>query len=796
MKVCLLLLAALTPLAAQPSSELFEKKIRPVLAAKCYACHSSKLKSPMGGLVLDTKSGLRKGGASGPVLNAAKPTESRLLRALQFTDPSLQMPPTGKLSDPILADFQEWIVAGAPDPRPETPVTAVAVSFANRIEKGRTWWAFQPVRELNVPATHETAWPRKKIDSFLLAKLEEAKLAPSPQADARTLIRRATLDLVGIAPTYEEVEAFANGNETYEHLIDKLLASPHYGERWGRYWLDVARYAEDNPTSEATNPPYPYAWRYRDWVIEAVNKDLPYDRFVKLQLAADQMPDAKRDDLRALGYVGAAPIYHKDARLSKDVIETLASDDWDERVDAVSRGLLGLTVACARCHDHKFDPIATKDYYALAGVFASTSAVQRPLQAIDPDLEKRFLFTQQRLIHLDYLAKLMTGEPGTKPEEAAQKVVRFRAEIARLKAAIDPDLAPYPEMRQYIAKFGSDAPRKRGEGPDPNGPFINAVYDSALWVDGGDPDLTLMDYRPAQPRDLPVFLRGSPSNPGEPAPRRFLSVLAKPTEPTFQHGSGRLDLAEDIFTDATPLAARVIVNRVWGWHFGKPLVATPSDYGTQGEKPTHPELLDDLAARFIANGWSLKWLHREIMLSAAYRQASRTRPDGEQADPTNRLLWRMNARRMDIEAFRDTLLNATGTLSDTMYGPSTDLDAAGNNRRTVYAKVSRSRLNTLLRLYDFSDPSQHTPGRDLTTTPLQQLFILNSGFMQDDAAALVKRVTAEPDDTAKVKALFRIALARDANPRELDRALSYLHQASLPKLAQALLATNELIFWP
>ncbi|MDQ2898491.1 MAG: DUF1549 and DUF1553 domain-containing protein, partial [Acidobacteriota bacterium] len=622
-------------------------------------------------------------------------------------------------------------------------------------------------------------------------------------ADRRTLIRRATIDLIGLAPSYEEVEAFAKdaSKDSYDRLVERLLASTHYGERWGRYWLDVARYAEDNPTSEATNLPYPYAWRYRDWVIESINKDVPYDRFVKLQLAADAMPGVKRDDLRALGYLGAAPIYHKDARLSKDVIETLASDDWDERVDAVSRGLLGMTVACARCHDHKFDPILTKDYYAMAGVFASTTAIARPLRDdMDPEIEKRFLWAEKRLIDLDYLTKLMTNEPGTKPEESKIKAAKFKAEMDALKAEMEPVLAPYPELQQYITKFGAPGPTngsKKREPSDPNAPFMNAVYDAGMWVDGSDPDLTAINYQPGKARDLPVFLRGSPSTPGEMAPRRFITVLSKSSEGTFQRGSGRMDLADKIFGDASPLAARVIVNRVWGWHFGQPLVGTSSDFGAQGEPPSHPELLDDLSARFMAHGWSLKWLHREIMLSSAYRQSSHPRAEAEQVDATNRLLWRMNPRRLDIEAFRDTILEAAGTLSDSEFGPSVDLDKEDNTRRTVYAKVSRGRLNTLLRLYDFADPSQHSPGRDLTTTPLQQLFVLNSPFLQEQAAALAKRVESEPDEPGKVRALYHLALVRDASPKDIDRALSYMGTgATLAEYAQALLSTNEFIFWP
>jgi hypothetical protein len=808
--VLCLLAAVLTPLPAQDAgTELFEKKIRPVLAAKCYACHSSKMKAPMGGLVIDTKAGLRKGGASGPALVPGKPAESRLIKALAFTDPQLQMPPSGKLGEAVLNDFTAWVQAGAPDPRAEEAASSQpAAPHGMDIETGRKWWAFQPVREQASPGVKNASWSRTKIDSFLLAKLEDAKLSPSPQADPRTLLRRAYLDLHGLQPAYEEIEAYAAdpAADKYEKLIDRLLASPHYGERWGRYWLDVARFAEDNPTSEATNPPYPYAWRYRDWVIEAINKDIPYDRFVRLQLAADEMPGVPRSDLRALGFSGTAPVYHKDARLSKEVIETLASDDWDERVDAVTRGLLGLTVACARCHDHKFDPITTKDYYSLASIFASTAAVQRPVREIDWETEKRFLWMQQRLIHLDYLAKLMTGEPGTKPEEAAQKVVRFRAEIAKLKDEAGAWTEKYPELAAYVSKFGIEPDpkeqqarqqqRRRAEGPARDEPFMNAVYDAGLWVDGSDPDLTLMDYRPGTPRDLPVFLRGNVASPGDPAPRRFLSVLAKPQPHDFQQGAGRLELADSIFRDAAPLAARVMVNRVWAWHFGRPIVNTPSDFGTQGEKPSHPELLDDLSARFIANGWSLKWLHREIMLSAAYRQSSRPRADGEQLDAINRLVWRMAPRRLDIEAFRDSILQASGKLSEDMFGLSADVEASENGKRTVYATISRSRLHPILRLYDFPDASQHSPSRDLTTTPLQQLFVFNSAFLQEHAEALAKRVEAVPDAAERVRRMYRLTLLRDPSPKELDLALSYIAQSTLAHYAQALLSTNEFIFWP
>ena len=639
---CWLLLSILlvplrAPLHAQDAdAAFFETKIRPVLATKCYACHSSSLKAPMGGLLLDTKAGLRKGGATGPAIVPGKPDESRLVRAVSYTDPHLQMPPGGKLPESTLADFRRWVASGAVDPRIDGGVVSGSAGPLKgmSIEDGRKWWAFQPVHAMPKPTVKDAVWAKGEIDLFVLSKLEAAGLRPSPPADARTLVRRVYVDLWGYKPTYEEVEAFAadRAPDAYARLIDRLLASPHYGEQWGRHWMDVARFAEDNPTSEATNPPYPFAWRYRDWIIEAINKDVPYDRFVKLQLAADQMPDASRDDLRALGYLGAAPVYHKDQRLSAEVIGGFMTDDWDERVDAVSRGILGLSVACARCHDHKFDPIPTKDYYGLVGVFASTTKAERPLFDVDPKVEMRYLWMQDRLFDLAYSANLLTSEAST-VEKAAPRVARWKAEIAALQAEAETWKSEYPKLYESLQKYwtvpvrrppgAAAAPQRRGRTLTSSEPFTNAVYDAAQFVDGSDVNYTFINYRPGEARDFPVLLHGNVATPGDAVPRHFLSVLSH-GENTFRHGSGRVDLANGIFVDAAPLAARVIVNRVWGWHFGRPLVATASDFGTQGEKPTHPELLDDLAARFIAHGWSMKWLNREILLSAAYQQVERS----------------------------------------------------------------------------------------------------------------------------------------------------------------------------
>jgi len=563
--------------------------------------------------------------------------------------------------------------------------------------------------------------------------------------------------------------------------------------------MDVARYGEDNATAEATNQPYPYAWRYRDWIIEAINRDLPYDRFVKLQLAADLMPDAPRSDWRALGYLGAAPVYHKDQRLSADVIGGFLADDWDERIDAVTRGLLGMTVACARCHDHKFDPIPTKDYYGLAGVFASTARTERPLFAVEPAVEARYLWVQRRLIDLRYSANLLTNEAST-VVGSEQRVAKWKAEIEKLKTEVLTLQARYPVLVASLERYWTP-PEPRGAGPRRRGnmastePFLNAVYDAAQYVDGSDAHYTFLDYRPGEARDVPVFRNGNVATPGEMVPRHFLSVLTR-GDNRFGQGSGRRELAERIFTDAAPLAARVMVNRVWGWHFGRPLAATASDFGVQGEAPTHPELLTYLAGEFVAHGWSLKWLNREIMTSAAYQQASRPRPEMMKADPTNALLWRVAPRRMDIEAYRDTLLRASGRLDHTAGGPSQDLDAPENVRRTVYGRVSRNRLSALLKNYDFPDPMQSSGGRDLTTTSLQQLFVLNSQFVQDAAAAIAKAVHDIPTEPRRLRELYRRLLGRDPNPAELDLARRFLAKGTLTEYAHVLLSTNEEILWP
>ena len=780
MRPLALLLAAVAGAAAQsPEIEFFERRIRPVLVEHCEVCHSSRLAEPMGGLRVDSRDRLLAGGASGPALVPGSPERSLVMTALGYLDPVLKMPPAGRLPDRVVEDFRAWIASGAPDPRTEAEGDATedseeAAGPGMPIDEGRLWWAFQPLKERLSADVSDPDWTLRKSDTFVLAKLEEHGLNPSPQAGRRTLIRRAYLDLTGLPPTFDEIEAFAAdpSPNAYSDLIDRLLRSRRYGERWGRYWLDVARWAEDHPTKEATNQPFKHSWRYRDWVIEAFNKDVPYDRFIRMQFAADLLPGFEPSDMRALGYLGTAPVYHKDRRLSRDVIETIASDDWDERVDTVSRGLLGLTVACARCHDHKFDPITAKDYHALAGVFASVWPVGRPMVAMDAEEAERVTWEHERLYRLKGIyGNLMDLD--TIAEELHEEILAMKPK--------------YEELERKLSSYDI--------------PMAPAVIDCGVWVDGSTPTVTRMDLRPGEPRDLPVFIRGNVANPGEVVRRRFLEVFEQGEPKPFEQGSGRLELANKIVGTAGPLLARVWVNRVWGWHFGEHLVRTPSDFGSQGQKPTHPDLLDDLAARFVSNGWSVKWLHREIMVSAAYRQSSRVIEDSLAADPTNRWIWRMNPRRLDIEAWRDSILQASGELNLAMGGPSSAVDSVDPARRSVYSTISRGRLHPVLQLYDFPVPTQHIPQRQVTTTPLQQLFVLNSGWIQDRGRVLSGTVEDIADRRDRVVALYRRTLGRDPTDWESELAMEYLDarhaeigREPWDEYAHSLLATNELSF--
>jgi hypothetical protein len=700
-----LVLPTLSAAEVQPSSaqvEFFEKKIRPVLVKHCYRCHSAKSAKVRAGLRLDSREGLRKGGDRGPAIVPGDPAASLLLKALRFED--LQMPPGGKLPEGVIEDFRTWIKQGAADPR-QAPAATAARTID--IAEGKRFWSFQSPRAHAVPPVHNRSWPRTKIDHFIVARLEQAGLTPSRPADRRTWARRVSFDLVGLPPAPEEVEAFVTdpAPDAREKMVERLLASPAYGERWARMWLDVARFAEDQAHIVGSDRSlcYPNAYFYRDWVIRALNTDVPYDQFVKLQLAADLLEPHDRANHVALGFLGLGPKYY--ARKSPAVM----ADEWEDRVDTVSRGLLGLTVACARCHDHKFDPIPTTDYYALAGVFASTRMFNRPLD--------------------DKQSKKANGE-ASQPEKALHIVAE------------------------------------------------------------------------ATPTDLPVYIRGDVGSKGPVVRRHFLQVLCDGAPAPFHQGSGRLELAEAIASKYNPLTARVIVNRIWALNFGAPLVGTPSNFGALGERPSHPQLLDDLAVRFMESGWSLKWLQREIVLSASYGQESGVRSQESGRDSDNRLLGRMNRRRLSVEAWRDAILCASGQMDRAIGGRSLTPENPKEHRRSVYSAVSRLELNRMLALFDFPDPNGHADRRVETTTPLQKLFVLNSPFMLAQAAYLAERLAAAvaaPADWGRIDRAYRLLYARPASEKEIRLGLVFLaagddRPARWQQYAHALLAANEMLF--
>ncbi len=775
--VSLLLMIALPAIlraeeASAADQEFFEKRIRPILAEHCFECHSAKTNPLKGGLRLDSRDGLMAGGDSGAAVIPGEPDKSRLNIGVGYESEELQMPPAGKLAAEKVADLKEWVKRGAFFPKSDGVVVAKRVI---NLEEGRKHWAFQPVKAAPLPAIADqvnSAWSRQRIDPFILAAQSQHGLQPSSIASNAVLLRRLKFDLLGLPPTLDEVSDFAaeSSPDAYERLTDRYLASPHYGERWGRHWLDLARYC-DVPESWREGPAR--AWLYRDWVVQAVNGDLPYDDFVRKQLAADLLPNFEPKESAALGFLGLSPTYWKELKLDHNVIKQVVAEEWEERIDAIGGTFLGLTVACARCHDHKFDPVTTQDYYALAGVLASIRLEDRPI--IAADLAATAQKGRDRVKELEgEIKKLKDQKPP--PEGMAEKVKAFEEQIAEVKRT-----TPHYET-----------------------PLAYSVIEASIQVLPDGPSRTKIEYKMDQPQDVCVQIRGNAANIGTVVPRRFLSVLAKDSSSTFKQGSGRRELAEAIVTDSAPLAARVFVNRVWKQHFGRGLVNTPSNFGIQGEKPSHPELLDDLAARFIEHGWSIKWLHRQIVMSATYQQVS-SRDDTATKDPENIYLSRMSVRRLDVEAWRDAMLSATGELDEAMGGAAQELSDNGNRRRTLYGTVKRRELSDLLRLHDFPDPVVSSSARVPTTSPLQQLFVLNSPYIRQRSEALVARLQAEvgSDSATRIRLVYQTLLQREPTADELALAMEFVSsnaevgvsaEAHWREYVQVLLASNELLF--
>lgn len=691
-----ILLVLSTSVFANEDLDFFESKIRPVLIKHCYECHSAEFGEAKGGLVLDSREAIRRGGDSGAAVVPKDPENSLLLEAVRYE--SFEMPPKSKLPSHVIADLEKWIQLGAPDPREEVSTPVVQRQQAEiDWDTARQFWSFQPPRRGSLEGNVDN-----RIDGFIQRSLTEAGLTANPAADDRTLVRRLYFDLIGLPPSASEAEAFyveagKNREAAIQNLITELLDSPHFGERWAALWLDVSRYAEDQAHIVGNNKSlfFPNAYRYRDWIIQAFNQDLPYDELIRLQLAADFVtPDDTTDDV-ALGFIGLGPKYYR-----RNAPEVMA-DEWEDRVDVVTRGLLGLTVACARCHDHKFDPIPTEDYYALAGVFASTEMWNRPVDE--------------------------------------------QAEVEKSGHAKNPEQA------------------------------LHIIRDKNV-------------------QDIHVFIRGDVNTKGEVVPRRFLQVLSAADSTPFKEGSGRLELANHIASPNNPLTARVIVNRIWAAYFGQPLVGTPSNFGQLGEQPTHPELLDDLAFRFMENGWSLKWLHREIVSSKTYQQSSELTSAAQSIDPGNQFLSRMNRRRLTVEQWRDALLKAGGHLDSAIGGPSITPDQTDEYRRTVYSERSRFQLNPILAMFDFPDPNAHAARRVETTTPLQKLFVINSPFMLTRADELTQRIQQQEGGTdEQIRSAYQILFSRSPNLDELQLGKTFVESAGWQQYAQVLLASNEFL---
>ena len=664
------------PQAQAPTADqiaFFEVNVRPVLENNCLACHGQKLQ--MASLRLDSFAGLQKGGESGPAFVSGNPDTSLLILAVRQSSP-LKMPKGGKLKPTEIADLEAWVKMGAPWP----------VSTPEIRDDKNQLWSLQQVKKPIVPKIKNAALVRNPIDAFVLAKLESEKESFAPAANRRTLLRRVTYDLTGLPPTAADTDGFLadKSPDAYDKVVDRLLNSPRYGERWARLWLDVARYADTKGYAVEEDRNYYNAYTYRDWVIDAFNRDLPYDQFIVQQLAADRLPEvADGEDKHPLAALGFLTIGRRFLNNLPDII--------DDRIDVTMRGFQGLTVTCARCHNHKFDPIPTQDYYSLYAVFASSIEVQAPISP--------------------------------------------------------------PSVH------------------DPSPEFAMAMTDSS------------------NPADGVVFKRGNPQNPGDPAPRRFLAALTKPgaEREHWTSGSGRLELAKSIASKDNPLTARVFVNRIWMHHFGAGLVRTPSDFGHQGERPTHPELLDFLAATFMENGWSIKKLQKMIVLSATYRQSSTVSRTVTDADPENRSLGRMNRRRLDLEQMRDTLMSASGQLDlSKVGGKSVDLWAQPfARRRAVYGFIERQNLPGIFKTFDFASPDSTNSRRFLTTVPQQALFFMNSPLTVEQARMVTERPEIEgaQDETQRVKRLYRLLFARMPSKDELAAGLAYLKQGGLASIA-------------
>jgi cytochrome c553 len=748
--------------------DFFEAKIRPVLVANCYGCHSASGGKSEGGLLLDTRDKIRAGGDRGPAVVPGDPQASVLLTAVSHADADLKMPPKKpRLPDAAIADIRAWIQMGAPDPR--VGGAAQGSKPPVDIEAGRRFWSFQKPIAHAPPVTSNPAWAKRELDHFVLAKLEAAGLAPSADVEPQTLLRRLHFDLVGLPPQPDVLGRFLQRvkedglDAALAAEVDALLASPHFGETWGRHWLDVARFAESS--GKEANISFPYAWRYRDYVIDALTADMPFDRFIVEQIAGDLLPadsDAERARLLiATGFLAVGP-----KNLDEGNAKQFAADLLDEQIDAVTRAVMASSVACARCHHHKFDPYTMEDYYALAGVFASTRT-----------FFGTFVSPANRVEGDPLILPRGANQPILHASITAERVAELKAKLAELKAEKPKTLTD--ALRIFWTSGGIEGQLEKVDESGQALPLAMGVLDREKAI------------------DAPLLERGEVGRPGKPVPRRLprvIEIAACATIPTQQ--SGRLELARWLTHPDHPLTARVMANRVWRHLLGVGLVRTVDNFGTSGERPSHPELLDHLAARFVANGWSVKKLVREIVLSRTYRQSSVYQEAAFKADPDNRLLWRASKRRLNAEAIRDAMLVVSGELDPTRPPGSlvareigdrpisligldqrlpADLD--GSRHRSVYLPVLRDRLPDVLELFDFAEPSLVTGDRETTNVPVQALYLMNSPFVQARSAALADRLLREAtDENERIGRAFLFCFNRAPDAAELSVVAAFFEQ--------------------
>ena len=819
--------------------EFFEKKIRPVLADKCYKCHSTQSDKVKGGLLLDSRDALRKGGESGPALVPGKPEESLLIKAIHYEDDELQMPPKEQLTDGQIKDFEAWIKMGAPDPRKGVEVAAAKPIYD--FDKEKKFWSYQPVKDAVPPKVRSVAWVKSPIDSFILAKLEAKGLTPSRPADKRTLLRRATYDLTGLPPTPAEMDAFLNDRspQAFEKVIDRLLASPAYGAQWGRHWLDVVRYADTSGCN--SDYPVPAAYKYRNWVIDAFNRDKPYHEFLREQIAGDLLsaadPQDRFEKVIATGYLAIARRFGSRNNEFHLTIE--------DTIDNVGKAMLGLSVSCARCHDHKFDPIPTRDYYALYGIFSSTryafpgTEIYKFPKDMVPlttnAVEAGELFRKQlELATLDdRLEDLKREKRALTPRKDPKTNL-----VADASVAIDGNdekVLKGEKVAPRIALDGEGQAKAKGMGrlPEKSKRTLEEVKDELEEVEIKlrqreakalvfNKAYAVSEGKPANAR---IQRKGEPNNLGDEAPRGFLQILGGQT---LQHGnnSGRDELAGWICDARNPLTARVMVNRIWQHHFGKGIVQSPNDFGVRGKAPTHPELLDYLATRFVENGWSIKALHKRIMLSQVYQLSCEDNAKNSLADVNNELLWKFNRRRLSAEEIRDSVLTVSGSLDRTMAGPhpfSPDNEykftqhkpfyaVYSTDKRSIYLMQQRIKKQPFLEVFDGADPNATTADRPLSTTAIQALFMLNAPFMHEQADKLAVRVgMAFPEESHRIEHAYRLALGRFPSREEMRWGQEYLQQGrdslkesgtpgeqlqrgALASYMRVLLSSNEFLF--